>query len=593
MRHWPLRLALAIVLLASVAAFIALMFQVSSYAHIPLLLGVIALVVVALLIRGIRRDGWRYPVRLLLSVRMRLTLWYIAVLAAVIVIFAVSIYYTQQTYLYDDLNKQLDTRLQQIAATYNDQTGLLDYTAGAELAVPPQLVPGKTALSNFPGKEIVLLLTPEGAVKQQPTPPLAAATLDELVPIIMARNVPHDISAETTYPAIQVTLGFDLGQGYQVTGQYSVTSMTIMRQQQGKQREVALLAVGIMNGVPAQLANLASELLTFAPLVLLIASVGGFWLAGLTMRPVQTITRTAQQIGERDLSRRLRLRRHDELGELAATFDHMLDRLQAAFTRQREFTADASHELRTPLTIINLETNRLLGNPHLAPEERQSLVAIQQENSAMARLVDDLLLLARADAGQSNVRHEPVELGEVVLDVVERLVPLARQNDLLLTMAPLPEVTVRGDRLYLVRMLTNVVENALKYSAPVGTFVHITLECREQSGQSVQRWAALLVQDDGPGIAAEHLPYLCNRFYRVDSSRTHSRTVPPGLFKELSVDMPAMLGQPEDRNAERPTGSGLGLAIVQWIAQAHDGRVCIRSQVGAGTVCEMLLPLDY
>ncbi len=598
MRRWILRLALALVLLACAAAFVTLIFQVNSYTHIPLFFGAVALVVAGLLIRGIRRDGWRYPLRLLLSVRMRLTLWYIAVLAAVIIALAFGIYYTQQKYLYDDLNKQLDTRLQQIAATYDDQTGLLDYTPQYGV-IPARKSPlGKTALDSLPSREVVLLLAPDGSLKQEPAQSLTSASLDQLVRTVLQTNALRTPAAGGTYPSIQMGLKFNLPDGGLGGDLYSVTSMPIMRQQPGtqQQQEVALLVVGTPNEVQAQLDNLASVLLTLAPLVLLIASFGGFWLAGLAMRPVQTITRTAQQIGAHDLSQRLKLRRRDELGELAATFDHMLDRLEAAFTRQRQFTADASHELRTPLTIVNLETNRLLAHPNLTPEERQSLLAIQQENGAMARLVDDLLLMARADAGQSNVRHEPVELGEVVLEVVERLAPLARQNHLQLTMAPLPDIVVQGDHLYLARMLTNIVENALKYSANVGACVHIALDRYEQDGQ---HWAALLIEDDGPGIAAEHLPHLCERFYRVDPSRTHSQHTPPALVTAGSVEngstlsvLPTAPDEPDDRDDEWPTGSGLGLAIAQWIAGAHGGSLSIRSQVGAGTICEIRLPLD-
>ena len=162
-------------------------------------------------------------------------------------------------------------------------------------------------------------------------------------------------------------------------GTYVFDQAAIVDQQQ---QVVALLVVGIPSDVPYWLGDLFSVLETTIPLVLLLSIVAGYWLAGRAMRPVQAITRTAQQISETDLHRRLKLKQRDELGELAATFDGMLDRLEAAFERQRQFTADASHELRTPLSIVDLEATRALARELTAQEYRQTITTIQQENVA-------------------------------------------------------------------------------------------------------------------------------------------------------------------------------------------------------------------
>jgi two-component system, OmpR family, sensor kinase len=593
MHRWVRRLVLGMVLLAGSSAFIMLMFQVNAYQHIWVLAGAVAIAGTALLSRGIVREGWHYPVRLLLSVRMRLTIWYVVVLAVVLSVFATGIYYAQRTSLEDDLNKQLDTRLQQVAASYDPQTGLLVYSPIDGVVAPPENLPGKASLDKFPNREIVLLLTLDGTVIQQPTRHLDGRNLGQVVQYVLRQNGRGGINSDGVYPPVQMTLSFDGPQGAIVDSLYSVTSMRIVRPQQSE----ALLVVGILNDVPGQLDMLQSALLTLGPLVLLIAAIGGFWLAGLSMRPVQTITQTAQQISESDLTRRLKLRRRDELGKLADTFDHMLDRLEAAFTRQAQFTADASHELRTPLTIVNLETNRLLAEPQLSPEQRQSLITIQQENTAMARLIHGLLLLARADAAPISIRHEQVDLDEVVLDVVERTASLARQNRLHVIVAPLPDLTIRGDRVYLVQMLSNIVENALKYGAlGGGTCVQIALEPYQKEGHS---WAMLRVQDDGPGIPEEHLPHLFERFYRVDASRTHNNNT-AGNQDELDACETTGASYLADEGYEHDLpspgihtgGSGLGLAIVQWIALAHGGKVQVHSQLGAGATFEVLLPLD-
>jgi signal transduction histidine kinase len=300
---------------------------------------------------------------------------------------------------------------------------------------------------------------------------------------------------------------------------------------------------------------------------LFVATAGGYWLAGRAMRPVQIITRAAREISETDLSRRLNLKTQDELGELADTFDQMLARLQAAFDRQRQFTADASHELRTPLTIVGLESSRAL-EAHRSPQEYgRALQVIQSENEFMTRLVNDLLTLARMDAGQTVLKLEEVDLSDIALEAVERLAPLAVRKNVELSTGELPELPVKGDRQYLLQMVTNLVENAIKYSQGDGQHVHVETGRRE-----TQAW--LRVEDNGPGIAPEHLLHIFERFYRVDKAR--------------SRDLEG--GETSDGSRES-SGSGLGLSIVQWIAQAHGGKVSLQSEVGKGSVFEVSLPL--
>src|SRR5262249_51550046 len=248
---------------------------------------------------------------------------------------------------------------------------------------------------------------------------------------------------------------------------------------------------------------LVPALLIAGPLTLLVAAAGGYWLASRAMRPVRAITRTAQQIGETDLDRRLNLKSSDELGELALTFDRMLDRLQAAFARQRQFTADASHELRTPLTIVDLEVTRALAHRPVPEEYERILSVVQTENAYMVRLVNDLLTLARADAGKATLRGERVDLSDVALAVVERLAPLAHEHAIHLVVGELPELPVSGDPLYLAQAAGNLVENAIKYSAGTGASVRVQTGAVDAKGSE---WAWLRVEDDGPGIAPEHLP---------------------------------------------------------------------------------------
>jgi two-component system, OmpR family, sensor kinase len=296
---------------------------------------------------------------------------------------------------------------------------------------------------------------------------------------------------------------------------------------------------------------------------LLFSSVGGYWLASRATRPVQTITRTAQEISATDLHRRLNLRQRDEMGELAATFDRMLDRLEGAFERQQQFTADASHELRTPLSIVRTEAERVLHRPHTSQEYVQALSIISQENQRMTRLVSDLLILARADQGQSVLKCERVDLSEIVIDAAEDLSNLAEQSGIEIRLSGLDELVIWGDRLYLMQLCINLLENAITYSAGVGKHVEVKLDHR-------QNHARLQIIDEGPGIEASHLPHLFERFYRVDQSRTH--TLPTAHVSNLS-------------------GSGLGLSIVRWIVGEHGGSIQVQSSPGKGSVFEVCLPL--
>jgi signal transduction histidine kinase len=327
-----------------------------------------------------------------------------------------------------------------------------------------------------------------------------------------------------------------------------------------------------------QLPRLRWTLFLASLIVLGLSLVGGTWLTGRLMQPVQAITRTAQEINANDLTRRLNLGKQDELGELADTFNRMLDRLEAAFARQRQFTADASHELRTPLTIVNLETSSLLEDPLTPPELYKSLGAIRDENERMTYLVNNLLLLARADAGSLRLKTEKLDISELVLDVVERLIPLSQRNGVTICTGEMPPVRVQGDRFYLSQMVTNLVENAVKYGAGEEHKIWIEAGYRKDgatqstTGQC-QGW--LQVEDHGQGISEEHLTHLFDRFYRVDHART-------AALEENVISNGELSASTE--------GHGLGLSIVQWVARAHGGDVRVTSQVGKGTLFEVIFP---
>jgi signal transduction histidine kinase len=308
----------------------------------------------------------------------------------------------------------------------------------------------------------------------------------------------------------------------------------------------------------------------------LAAAIVGYWLAGKALRPVKMITRTANEINATDLRRRLHVERKDEFGELAATIDRMLARLEAAFKRQTQFTADASHELRTPLTIIGIEINRVLTQCERPEDYRQALEQIQGESDQMTTMVNNLLLLARADTGQMTLDLQAVDLSDLALASVERLLPLARESQVTLATGDLPELLVRGDPHYLGQMLANLIENGIKYTSGVGSRVQVDLAAEDD------RWAVVRVQDDGPGISDEHLPSLFERFYRVDRARSRRQ--------KALAQVHAGTASHDEVSHEAPGGTGLGLSIVESIVQAHGGQIRVESAVGAGSLFEVRLP---
>src|SRR2546429_1268374 len=487
----------------------------------------------------------RFRVSLAQSVRTRLTLWYLAVMAFIIGVFGGSLYATQ-TFLNSDVaESRLETQLSQDSQRFADtyRQTLLDRQAPTALHLDQS------------SQEIVLLLRPDGSILDSRGP-----LTNSLIQQLQARA---EQNSEVIDLAVPQSNSHRWWGWWAMDTTYRVLITPVLNQN----ARVATLLVGLQRPYPVPFLAIW---LFWGTVALLVAAIGGYWLAGKALRPVKMITRMANDINATDLRHRLHLQRKDEFGELAATFDHILARLEAAFKRQAQFTADASHELRTPLTIIDLEINRALTQLEQPEAYRHVLEQIQAENEQMTATVNSLLLLARADTGQMTLDLQEVDLSDIALASVERLLPLARQSQVTLATGDLPEVLVRGDPQYLGQMMTNLIENGIKYSSGIGKRVYVELACEEK------HWGVVRVQDDGPGISDEHLPYLFERFYRVDKARSHRQKEPVQSSKP---------GNPE------PGGTGLGLSIVQWIVQAHGGEIRVESTIGAGSLFEVRLPL--
>jgi len=294
----------------------------------------------------------------------------------------------------------------------------------------------------------------------------------------------------------------------------------------------------------------------FAPVLLLVAAGGGYWLSRRALSPVDSLARTAREISGTNLNRRLqRLDTGDELQRLSDTLNEMLDRIESAFLRITQFTADASHELRTPVSLIRTEAELALRRSRGEAEYKESLRHILLEAERTTALLEQLLSLARTDSGRETLHLQPVDLREILRTVVDGWQQVATIRNLQFSSSlDAPESSVMGDETLLRRLADILLDNAFKYTPSPGS-VCLSLE---QSADS----AVITVRDSGVGIAEEEQSKIFERFYRVDKARSRAQG-----------------------------GAGLGLAIAQWIVTQHRGSIRVESQPGSGTAFRVELPM--
>lgn len=295
-------------------------------------------------------------------------------------------------------------------------------------------------------------------------------------------------------------------------------------------------------------------------LAALFSIIGGRAVARRSLRPIADLTRTARQISARRLSTRLpRSGANDELDALTDTLNDMLQRVERSFQQIQQFTADAAHELRTPLTALK-------GNAELAltqsRSEAQLRAVIEQSLTyyrVLARVTDDLLLLARLDAGQETLQFERLNLSDIVEDVVDLYRPLAHEKRIEIEVKASADTQVHADQGKIRRLISNLLDNAIKYMGDEGSI--------EVQVQRLNGVVTTCISDTGPGIAEDELPHVFERFYRIDRSRTG----------DGGADLRSV---------------GLGLAICRSVVDAHGGDISISSETGRGTQVTVVLNAD-
>lgn len=448
------------------------------------------------------------------SIRFRLTVWYLLVLAGLLLLFGTISYTMLAQSLYRNLDDSLKTRALEVENTMDTSED------NVELEITEQ-----------PG-EFVLVYGSDGSLLQGLGWKGEIPHLDALVAQTMRTQTP--------LLATQTTSGREV--------RLYITPLS-------EEPPIGAIVVGRSTAdVVAILENFNNILIVAGLTTLLLAGAGGFFMTSRVLKPVDRIRQAAQEIEENDLSRRIEIESDDELGRLASTLNQMIARLEAAFNRQRQFTADASHELRTPLAIVQAESTLALRRKRTPDDYRKSLELIAQEAKYMSAIIGKLLYLARIDAGNDAVNLERVNLGAFLAELCPSVEVLAREKDIEFQLTQTENLSVEGDRVKLEQLFLNLLENAIRYT-PRGGKVSVSIEKRGTE-------AMVAITDTGIGIPEEHLPHLFERFYRVDKARSRAEG-----------------------------GAGLGLAICKHIVQVHHGRIEVQSQPNRGSTFSVFLPL--
>ncbi len=453
-----------------------------------------------------------------MSLRLRLTLLYTTFMGGILLIFGAAVYILVNVIL---LN-QVDTMLEGVARDITQVTKVNSVGELSLISLPPLDMTSNAYVQVWGSDGRIIATSPSIGALNQPLDPIGLKS------------------------------GLTLYEDSFLNGAHlRVLSIPL---QLGK-RVIGTLQVGAsLTVVDATRNNLLSIMAVISVIAVLLAGLGSWAVLGRAFFPLESITETVDQINRADdLSRRIPYQdeTEDEIGSLVVSFNQTLERLESLFTSQQRFLADVSHELRTPLTVIkgNVDLMR-----HMKEADEESLSSIDQEAGRLTRLVGGLLMLAQAESGKLTLNFAPVELDLLLTEVFTEMRVLASSR-VHVHLNDIDQVMVNGDRDRLKQVLLNLVSNAIQYTPPGGD---VFLSISRLGDQ-----ARIIVRDTGPGIPAEDLPHIFDRFYRAEKSRTRSKT----------------------------SGFGLGLSIAHWIVEHHSGQIKVESKEGKGTTFVIWLNL--
>ena len=458
------------------------------------------------------------------SVRTRLTLWYVAILALVIIVFAGLTYF----FTIRVLNRDLNSRLEEMSRNF------------------------KVALDAEQSDE----------EENRQSDQIISETLNEF----SFRDYQFAVFAGDGR-LVASTVNFALPKGVENSSLFSDVSIEhetfrgYVSPLESGQNQYRLLILYSLKEQKTFEYRLTRIFLVAVPLVLLLAGIGGYFLARKSLSPIVEMSRQASQIGATNLHERLPVANEkDELGTLAATFNLLLSRLENSFAQQKRFMADASHELRTPIAIVRGESEVALSKTNRASKDyRESLSIVHDESKRLTRIVEDLFTLARADAGQFQTNFTRVYLDEILADCSRAVRVLGEKRNISIQLEALEEMPFQGDEQLLHRLFLNLLDNAVKYNRESG---EIKIKAQKIGGDY-----RITFSDTGIGILDQEQPKIFERFYRADKARSRAEET-------------------------ETSGAGLGLAIAEWIASLHQGKIELVSSDETGSVFAVIFKIS-
>ncbi len=482
------------------------------------------------------------------SLRFKLTLWYVLILGVLLIAFSSFLYFTLSKSLYRDVDNKLRSLAELIATESASPLskfgfGNIDQTLEASMNLRP--------IGKF-----IQVLDESGRIGPKS---------DNL------KNVQLPISLNALKNASTGLITFETSRS---VGNTPLRIVTLPVAEKDHTMRIVQVASSLED-VEDALNTLLLILTITVPSVLIMASVGGQFLAHKALKPVDQITQTARMITSQNLNQRIPPPKvKDEISRLVETFNDMITRLDQSFCQIKQFSSDASHELKTPLTILRGEVEVTLRKERTSPEYQQILRSNLEEIDRMTQIVEDLLLLSRADNGEIQLAPKEINLSEIVREIVPQAHILAESKNLHIhTLLPEDQVYILGDRLRIRELFLNLLENAVKYTEEGGKItIHLAKNHAPSSGKDngngfepgKMGLAEITVTDTGIGIARQDQERIFDRFFRVDKARSREQG-----------------------------GSGLGLSICKWIVEAHRGKISVESELGKGSSFIVLLPLHH
>ncbi len=473
------------------------------------------------------------------SLRFKLTLWYVLILGVLLISFSTFLYFT----LSNSLHRDVDNKLRSLAELVSSESssplskfgfGNIDQTL-------------ETSMNLKPIGKFIQVLDESGNIGRKSE---------------NLKNVQLPISLNALKNASKGLITFETNRSIGNTPLRIITFPVVENNHATRIIQIA----SSLEEVEDALNTLFIILIITVPLALMVASLGGQFLAHKALKPVDDITHTARMITSQNLNQRIVPPKvKDEISRLIETFNGMISRLDQSFRQIKQFSSDASHELKTPLTILKGEVEVMLRKERTRQEYQQTLKSNLEEINRMSQIVEDLLLLSRADTGQIKLNKGDINLTEILTEVVAQMDMLARSKRLDLSMSNHhEEVHVFGDALRIRELFINLIENGIKYTEEGGS-IHISVQKEFSTPVTMdkerERFVKILVTDTGIGISKEDQEKVFNRFFRVDKARSREQG-----------------------------GSGLGLSICHWIVEAHQGELKVESELGKGSSFIVRLP---